>query len=317
MAQIGCNPVTGRDEDYYCRKCIDHRAAWGDIKITMPCTVCAMRFGGSWVEGGDVNGVLPGRCAITSLVYDDPEMARHDLGEGALDHQVVLGFVQFALYNHLRWRDIIDQKDGKSKEHPECSPQQYRTPEGFEDLHQFGYNWYWWKAIPHGTKLPKRLVKTLRQILEKFPMMMLEYEGDLVWIPQNEQVKSGVRADGEEYNSIPTWEGYFWNTFVEPAHTTFIFSECIKGILGHCDGGVLEVFGMGLNSDIDYISQDLINNYEEVPWEICQCVEWGGHMGRDRISRATTMIIGSMTQSQSQIRSLDHSLSVYEWWPCS
>ena len=279
MAKIGCNPITGRFEDYYCRKCIElgerepqqpflgyKNLVEQKVKVTRPCSVCAMRLGGSWIDCGNVNGVLPGRCAISSLVSSDIE-GDYAIGEEALDHQIVLGFVQFALYNHLRWRDIIDMKDGKSKEHPECSPEQYRTPGDFEDLHRYEYNWYWWKVIPHGTKLPKRLVNILREILEKFPMMELTCPDGRLWVPKNEQLQ-------QRFDYIPSWVD-FWNTFVEPHQVAFIFSECLEEILNNGED-TLETFNLGIPADDASVSDDLIYDSDEIPWEICQCIEWGG-----------------------------------------
>jgi hypothetical protein len=291
MAKVGCNPITGRFEDYYCRKCIElgekkdgevlieQPFCWDEpidpnVKVTKPCTVCAMRMGGSWTDCGDANGVLPGRCAISSLVSSEHRDGWLDFKwmEEALDHQVVLGFVQFALYNHLKWSDIIDLEEGKSKGRPKCSPEQYRIPEGFEDIHQYELNWYWWKIIPHGTKLPKRLVNILRQILEKFPMMELVcWDGNRFWVPKNEQNQQNL-------NHVPSW-GDFWNTFVEPRHVAFIFSECLEEVLNNperYEEDTLETFNLGIPADDASVSHDVTFGYDEVPWEICQCVEWGG-----------------------------------------
>lgn len=273
MAKVGCNPITGRNENYYCEKCqkygeTKYNSAMEEITI-IPCSICAMNFGGTWIGSGNMNGVLPGVCSVSSIVATHEQVMDFSISqEGvAVDHQVVIGFVQFALYNHLRWDDIIDLQEGKSKDRPVCPHEGYRKPQDYEELHQYSHNWYWWKIIPQGTKLPKRLVNILRQILENFPMMELICSDGGILVPKNEQLQ-------QIFDYIPSWRD-FWHTFVEPQHVAFIFSKCLEKILNNGED-TLETFDLGNVGDDAYISNDLIYDSDEIPWEICQCVEWGG-----------------------------------------
>ena len=275
-AVIGCNPITGRDENYYCEKCQKYGETKynysGEEMRTIPCTVCAMQFGGTWVGCGNMNGTLPGICSVESLISENPEDVMDGEESQALDHQVILGFVQFALYNHLKWSDILDLEEGKSKDRPKCPPEEYRQPHDYEEIHQYSKNWYWWKIIPHGTKLPKRLVKILKEILQGFTMMEITCSNSRVYLPKNIQLKYNYVLEDYE----PSWEDDFWNTYVEPQHVAFIFAQCTKEILKRFTDENTEFTRLNLGNigEEDIILHDLQDPNLKAPWQLIQAMEW-------------------------------------------
>ena len=105
----------------YCKKCMH----FGEIDkngstnistwtVNQPCTICAMANNGFWGWDSEENfgkkehlieqnGVLPGKCGIIDVFYENYSMNNRV----ASDEQIILGFVQYALYNHLKWEDLL------------------------------------------------------------------------------------------------------------------------------------------------------------------------------------------------------------------
>lgn len=207
-----------------CKKCLYHGTSH-EFKIIKPCTICAMNNKGKWgwEEGRvgeeeylqDENGALPGKCGVQDC------LKRNEL-EGnnprTLNEQIVLGFAQYALYNHLKWSDIFYEREGDlqysfgrgmymeeyiSKYSPEDTID-------IEDESTIDHVWFWWKMIPPSVCLPERLVKTLVQMLLSFRDE--QHEG---CVPKTSQ-----KLDGELSDDI--WTDLF-ETYVEPVQVAHLF----------------------------------------------------------------------------------------------
>tara|TARA_B100000579_G_scaffold232831_1_gene190868 strand:- start:9051 stop:10499 length:1449 start_codon:yes stop_codon:yes gene_type:complete len=213
---------------YRCTKCIQYGIINPEEMRTEPCTICAMANGGAWgwEDGhyGDprysfkTNGCPPGRDSITDV------LSNHDVDPDndwfITDEEVVLGFAQYALYNHYKWKDILDLKEGVSKHRTGIPPMSYlQPPEDNTD-----YHWYWWKIIPYGVVLPKRLRNVLEKQLVQYQLEMVNSE---LFVPKTHQLK------GDRELSDDIWET-FWDTYVEPGHVAHLFSLTLKTILEIC-----------------------------------------------------------------------------------
>ena len=213
---------------YRCKKCIQYGIINSDEMRAEPCTICAMANGGAWgwEDGhyGDpkysfkTNGYPPGRDSITDV------LSNHDIDPDndwfITDEEVVLGFAQYALYNHYKWKDILDLGKGVSKHRTGIPPMSYLQPP--ED--NMDYHWYWWKIIPYGVVLPKRLRNVLEKQLVQYQLEMVNSE---LFVPKTHQLK------GDRELSDDIWET-FWDTYVEPGHVAHLFSLTLKTILEIC-----------------------------------------------------------------------------------
>ena len=102
----GCQMIDSTK--FRCMKCIQYGVVNSEEMRVEPCTICAMANGGAWgwEDGhyGDpkysfkTNGCPPGRDSITDV------LSNHDVDPDndwfITDEEVVLGFAQYALYNH-------------------------------------------------------------------------------------------------------------------------------------------------------------------------------------------------------------------------
>ena len=208
--------------DYSCKYCkkygICFRDHTDDIFVVTPCSICAMNNGGVWgweknedgtYEKIKTNGMLPGNDGITDVILShmtNPPRREYE----PLMEEIILGYVQHALYCHLKWEDIMDFKEGASKDHGRTSNSFYRLGKG--DV------WHWWKLISLGSvissphwdgdsdiftsKLPKRFCKVLKEIL------------------------SIVKT----YDRNESWDE-FWKTEVEPVDVAIIYNYVMKKVL--------------------------------------------------------------------------------------
>ena len=207
---------------FSCKKCIQYGIINSDEMRVEPCTICAMANGGAWGWEKDhygdpsysfkTNGCPPGRDSISDV---DPEVDWF-----ITDEEVVLGFAQYALYNHYKWKDILDLKEGASKHRTGIPPMSYLQPS--ED--NLDYHWYWWKIIPYGVVLPKRLRNVLQKQLVQYELEMVNQD---LFIPKTHQLK------GDRELSDDIWET-FWDTYVEPGHVAHLFSLTLKSVLEIC-----------------------------------------------------------------------------------
>lgn len=243
-------------------------------KIVKPCTVCAMANQGfwGWEEGhvGDTdfrapeNGVLPGRCGVRDVL--NHHRVSEPTQKGVLNEQVILGFVQYALYNHLKWKDILTiNRKTLAGTREVVTPYQRKycatDTTNIGDPSESDEAWYWWKMIPRGVVLSEMLSKKLMSLLVDFP----------------DQQKPGCvpktcqPIDGEVSDDI--W-GSFWDTYVEPLHVSHIFTATIESVLTYDDslewtkeriyhGDIL--VGMVCPSDVEWI-QDCLFPKERGEW---------------------------------------------------
>ena len=247
------------DTNYRCDKCIRYGTiSGGDSQQRInPCTICVMANGGcwGWEHGhyGDPrysrrsNGIPPGNDGITDCLNNHND--EHDLTEWSLtDEEVVLGFAQFALYNHYKWKDILDLLPGKSKLRTGVPPREYLNG-SYDSEDKYDKNWYWWKIIPDGVVLPKRLMIVLQRQLVKYELERINPE---LFIPKTHQLK------GDREISDDIWET-FWDTYVEPGHVVHLFKETLESIL-HTIIPYSEVLGINgfLSARLDSFS---IQNY--------------------------------------------------------
>jgi len=228
---------------YYCKNCVEY----GDIlKVEednyphppennsirkVPCVICAMANGGAWgwKEGhkGEkeyllkCNGALTGNSGIEDILSGhspDPWIGSSDQ---VSDEEVILGFVQYGLYNHYTWEEIIDDGEGPSRNRPMLPPSSYLN----QSSNRYKGNWYWWKIIPYSVVLPKRLVKVMKEMLKDYT------EGSEV--PEDKQ-----NLEGSEHEE-GTWE-HFFETYIEPSHVVHLFIKTLEKTLqrniGEFDG---------------------------------------------------------------------------------
>tara|TARA_Y100000817_G_scaffold314571_1_gene313913 strand:+ start:1542 stop:3014 length:1473 start_codon:yes stop_codon:yes gene_type:complete len=209
---------------YRCERCIQYGMLNSDECRLVPCTICAMANGGAWgwEEGhyGDpnfstkINGLPPGKSGIVDV------LTNHSLNPTCdwdfMDEEVVLGFAQYALYNHYKWKDIIDLLPGKSKKRTGVPPWSYMKPSDDDQS-----NWYWWKVIPDGVVLPKRLVSVLQKQLVKYELERINSEQ---FVPKTHQLL------GDRELSDDIWET-FWDTYVEPGHVAHLFRMTMETVL--------------------------------------------------------------------------------------
>ena len=226
------DPRDGLGEDvgyYYCKNCV----VYGDIiKVEednyphppeknsirrVPCVVCAMANGGAWgwKEGhkGEKeyllksNGMIPGNSGIDDILSNhstDP-WSNWEVS----DEEVVLGFVQYGLYNHYTWEEIIDVGEGPSRNRPMLPPSSYLN----QSSERYTNNWYWWKVIPYSIVLPKRLIKVMKEMLKDYTQ-------------GHDIPKDNQKLDGSEYEE-GTWE-HFFETYIEPSHVVHLFTKTLE-----------------------------------------------------------------------------------------
>jgi hypothetical protein len=189
--------------------------------IIKPCTVCAIANGGWWGWTGEqpgegvkeeTGGVFPGYDGISDVLSEHSKDVgdRDQVHQLAHDYQVILGFVQYAHYNHLKWSDIIEPSG-------EVDLDEYKSehdgPRDDEDHH-----WYWWKLIPKNLSLPERYRDILIQMIVRYKDP--QEDG---CVPKTMQKVSGSLSD-------ELWPD-FWATFVEPSHVAWIYRETMNHVL--------------------------------------------------------------------------------------
>ena len=207
---------------HYCKKygiCFKTNDNENDNIVVKPCSICAMNNGGVWgweknedgtYEKIKTNGMLPGKDSITDVILSHTATPPRREYEPLIE-EIILGYVQHGLYFHLKWEDIMDFKEGASKNHGRASNSFYRK--GYGDV------WHWWKLIRingivsddpiydnsedvFDPELPKRFCKVLKEIL------------------------SNIGID----DGIDRWED-FWKTEIDPITVTFIYKYVMKRVL--------------------------------------------------------------------------------------
>tara|TARA_Y100001958_G_C21248511_1_gene581345 strand:+ start:438 stop:2075 length:1638 start_codon:yes stop_codon:yes gene_type:complete len=246
-------PIWRTNMTYPCKKCIYHGESTL-FKTIKPCTICAMDNGGKWgwddnVLGEenliDENGALPGHCGVEDC------LVRNEIGgyytsdvSKTLNEQIVLGFAQYALYNHLKWKEILVPSE-RSVYYPSLN--EYRNRYAADDTSnidedgQIDQAWYWWKMIPRGLCLPERLISTFRQMIVSFEDK--QHEG---CVPKTSQKLEGVLSDD-------IWTD-FDETYVEPVQVAHLFHMTMLKLL-ECDDEV-EFDSVSLDGD-DALPQDI------------------------------------------------------------
>lgn len=278
--QFTHDPATG-ERDFGiidCRKC----RYYGDINETMytrPCTICAMDNGGKWgwEEGHfgekeflqEENGSLPGHCGVIDALnhvglsageIDDSGITFHHL-KRTLNEQIILGFSQYALYNHLKWSDIINVSQEENISDL-ASFRNYKqiAPVGMDDpwrrTTEKDKTWYWWKRIPKGVVLPNRLFRKLIQILVEYPDA--QHDG---CVPKTRQRLSEPISDD-------IWTDFF-ETYVEPAQVAHIFMYTMKKVLEYDDEvehGRVRAYSEGRLDEEDTMNIDGYFGREDYRW---------------------------------------------------
>jgi hypothetical protein len=259
----------GNTTNEYCRKCIHHgvvdksnvlESRW---IVESPCVVCAMANGGfwGWVEGhyGEEeyrlpdNGVLPGHCGVQDALNN---VGLSKNCHRTLNEQVILGFTQYALYNHLKWSDIISSGSSRTRPQRNRDLGPYRRnycPEDTSDIEEetdIDNVWYWWKLIPKETVLPERLFKILLKILVEYPDK--QHEG---CIPKTRQKLGGILS-GDIWTD-------FLDTYVEPSHVSHIFMYTMGKVLDYDDE--VEHDTVLLSRD-DVSAESSRNGIEDIWW---------------------------------------------------
>tara|TARA_B100000686_G_scaffold219417_1_gene226445 strand:+ start:1163 stop:2707 length:1545 start_codon:yes stop_codon:yes gene_type:complete len=261
----------------FCKKCMhfgeinknDHpnSSLW---TVDKPCTICAMSNNGFWGWDSEENfgkkehlinenGILPGKCGIMDTLLGSYDM----VDTTASDEQIILGFVQYALYNHMKWKDIIPyQQLDTTIIRRNIEPYQVRwsafDTSQIEDEGETDDIWYWWKMIPKGIVLPERLHR-------KLMLMIVEY------------------PDGQHFNCIPKTrqkltEGIsddvwttFWDTYVEPAHVVHIFQQVLTTVLEKIISGPnspytsYNIHSVSTYNELVSINRDRIDN-DDFQW---------------------------------------------------
>ena len=217
------------------------------FKTIKPCTICAMDNGGKWgwddnVLGEehliDENGALPGHCGVEDC------LVRNQIGgyyttdvSKTLNEQIVLGFAQYALYNHLKWKEILVPSE-RSVYYPslKMNIDKYAADDtsNIDEDGQIDQAWYWWKMIPRGLCLPERLISTFRQMIVSFEDK--QHEG---CVPKTSQKLEGVLSDD-------IWTD-FDETYVEPVQVAHLFHMTMLKLL-ECDDEV-EFDSVSLDGD--------------------------------------------------------------------
>jgi hypothetical protein len=202
-----------------------------------PCSICAMNNGGVWgfeerrSEDWDVSygmmkslGMLPGMDSITDVINgNNPEPPIRELPP--LPEEIVLGFVQNGIFNHLRWKDIMDTEEGPTKNRRKVSSDNYRRKSVRPDtetaeVKDIEDHWYWWKLIGLCTDqetntrcvLPKRLCKKMREMLIKEDPIFFS------------------TMDPEDWTN-------FFECEIEPRHVCMVFNNAMDKYLNSvCDG---------------------------------------------------------------------------------
>lgn len=234
-----------QDLDYSCQYCEKYGIKYfnesleDEYIIVMPCSICAMNNGGVWgwkkreddtYEKLKTCGMLPGKDSISDpLLKHIPSPPKRESAEPLME-EIILGYVQHALYFNMRWNDIIDREEGPSKDHGRPSNSFYR---GGLDPNV----WHWWKLIRIGSfksselwegecdifdsKLPKRFCKRLKEIIIQ------------TYINVYDENEHGTEMESIRGN-LP-WEE-FWNTEVEPRDVVVLYRYTMGLVLNrHVD----------------------------------------------------------------------------------
>lgn len=216
-----------------------------DHLIVEPCTFCAMANGGwwGWTEGHrgedehriETNGNLPGNNGITDALWKHSCNPIHEFI--VTDEQVILGFVQYALYYHLKWINVLGPtSEFDMTEFLDGDQRQFDSQDSEPE------SWYWWRYIPKNLQLPQRLQRKLQQMIVEYKMETTEH-----CVPKTMQLKEGPLTDD-------IWTDFF-NTYIEPSQVAWIYCMTMEKILSvNCGDGwnVYEEYG-GSIGDI-YIS---------------------------------------------------------------
>jgi hypothetical protein len=247
-------PETGEDlpePGLFCKKCSHHGTIkkplqrqllteegvenTSDWKIEKPCIICVMANDGfwGWEEGhfGEnefrtpENGVLPGRCGVRDALN------HHEVSvptpNGVLNEQIILGFAQYALYNHLKWKDILEPLNtlGETRAAIVTYQSKYCATDNnyIDDEGETDEAWYWWKMIPKGIVLTDRLKEKLVSILVEYPDQQLE-----ACVPKTCQPLNYREMTDD------IWET-FWDTYVEPSHVSHLFTATMEAVLTYDD----------------------------------------------------------------------------------
>jgi hypothetical protein len=246
-------PLWSANITYPCKKCIYHGST-NMFKTIKPCTICSMDNGGKWgwddsILGEehliDENGALPGHCGVEDCLVRNKIGGYYTRdGSKTLNEQIVLGFSQYALYNHLKWKDILFPSE-RREYFPSLN--QYRNRYAAEDNSDISDEgpidqaWYWWKMIPRGLSLPERFISTFRLMIVSFEDK--QHEG---CVPKTSQ-----KLEGELSDDI--WSD-FDETYVEPVQVAHLFHMTMIKML-ECDDEV-EFSIISLNGD-DALPEDI------------------------------------------------------------
>ena len=292
-----------------CKKCIkfgclrrsDHDRDFNQVRdediIIQPCTICLLANDGYW--GWDESGVklkkccgaFPGRDGISDVLSEHStyELDETDDDSGieglAPDYQVILGFVQYAHYNHLKWNDIID---------PEESPNMEDYRGGVLEGRR-GDNWYWWKLIPRNLALTKKHIHILIQ-------MIIDYKVVTPYgcVPKTHQNVSGTLSDD-------VWPD-FWNTFVEPSHVAWIYRETMNKVLSeHCDK-----VGLGERLPTEGVLKTSISSFEIRDIRTSDVILRDSFLNPDTIQSILDDFLGSPHEESRSFFLIGHQYEAHE-----
>ena len=257
----GCQMIDSTK--FRCMKCIQYGVVNSEEMRVEPCTICVMANGGAWGWEKDhygdtnysskTNGYPPGKDSISDVLSNHSIEPDNDWF--FTDEEVVLGFAQYALYNHYKWKDILDLGEGLSKHKTGVPPMSYLQPS------ESDYHWYWWKIIPYGVVLPKRLRNVLQKQLVQYELEMVNSE---LFVPKTHQLK------GDRELSDDIWET-FWDTYVEPGHVAHIFSLTLQSILEVCipHTSIRESQNGWFNQELHRFS--IVEHQEIEEWDLPEC----------------------------------------------
>jgi hypothetical protein len=178
-----------------------------------------------------------------------------------MNEQIILGFAQYALYNHLKWKDILEHLDMLEESRTAIASYQRKycatDTNNIDDEGETDEAWYWWKMIPKGVVLPERLMAKLISLLVEYPDQQYD-----ACVPKTCQPLNNREMTDD------IWET-FWDTYVEPSHVSHLFTAAMEAVLTYDDDLEWDKYCISPEEGADFMWAQRLSTSERVWGMVC------------------------------------------------